>query len=93
MSIVTLNSKAKAMNSSSNNNNNKLRRFNKSAVTVNLTRSESKQQYKRLVCTDETIQEEESVGLREHNNSSNDKTNKKQCQLASRRELTDESSN
>jgi len=39
--IVALNSKVKAMNSSLNNNN-KLRRFNESVVTVNLTENESK---------------------------------------------------
>ncbi len=57
-----LNAKVKARNSSSNNNNNKLRRFNESVVTVNLTRNESKQQYKRRVCTDETIQKERVLG-------------------------------
>ena len=45
VSIVTSNAKVNAMNSSSNNNN-KLRRLNESVVTVNLTRIESKRQYK-----------------------------------------------
>jgi len=76
VSIVTLNTKVKAMDSSSNNNN-KLRRFNESAVTVNLTRNESKRQYKQQVCTDEMIQRRESVGLHEHNNDEQKMNNEK----------------
>ncbi len=41
VSIVVSNAKVKARDSSSNNNN-KLRKFNKSVVTVNLTENESK---------------------------------------------------
>jgi len=41
VSIVASNAKVKVKDSSPNNNN-KLRRFNKSVVTVNLTENESK---------------------------------------------------
>ena len=41
VSIVVLNAKVKARNSSSNNNN-KLRRLSESVVTVNLIRNEPK---------------------------------------------------
>jgi len=37
-------------------------------ILLLLTRNCPKRQYKRIVCTDEMTQKEESVGLREHNN-------------------------
>jgi len=46
-----------------------------------VTRNKSKWQYKWRVCTDETIQRRESVGLREHNNDKWKRNDGEGCQM------------
>jgi len=67
------------------NNDSKLRRVNESTVTVNLTRIQSKRQYKQQVCTDKMIKNKmtklEQNTRDQHDNDNNKKASNEGRQI------------